>query len=227
MKLVLISPETFEPRESAVLGELFVRGLERYHVRKPRASIAELERWLRAMPEAWRPRLVLHQHHELTDTLGIGGRHWRDEGRPDETPSASGFTSRSCHDLATLRQTLGRTDAAFFGPVFSSLSKPGHGAMRNFDAAELRALLENRTAAQRRTEVIALGGVTAANIADCSQLGFDGIAVLGAVWQAVDPVQAFEAIQQACDERGRMRKPRMAVGASSPRLRGPRTTATT
>src|SRR5947209_3397705 len=80
MKLVVISPEHNDPREIAVLAALLAAGLERYHVRKPHWSAAQLETWLRMLPSEWRSRLVLHSHHELVATLGLGGRHWRDDG---------------------------------------------------------------------------------------------------------------------------------------------------
>jgi thiamine-phosphate pyrophosphorylase len=43
--------------------------------------------------------------------------------------------------------------------------------------------------------VFALGGVAVGKLARVRALGFDGAAVLGAVWQAADPVAAFEALQ--------------------------------
>jgi thiamine-phosphate pyrophosphorylase len=219
MKLVLISPEHDDPREIAVLGALLAAGLERYHVRKPHWPAAQLETWLRALPMEWRTRLVLHSHHELVAMLGLGGYHWRDEkggaahstslgpracrgACPQDALSAlrstrSTFTSRSCHDLATLRAALGHYDSVFFGPVFSSISKPGHGPRDNFSPTELSSLLNSRTPNERSTTVLALGGVTVAYLPQIRALGFDGVAVLGAVWQADDPVAAFCEIQDA------------------------------
>jgi thiamine-phosphate pyrophosphorylase len=210
MKLVMISPEHDDPREIAVLGVLFAAGLERYHVRKPHWPAAQLETWLCALPEDWRPRLVLHQHHELVATLGLGGCHRRDDrvgrGVPDEPqfdtahPEGSPYlpiTSRSCHDLAALRAAFGHYDSVFFGPIFPSISKPGYGPSDIFSTSELSPLLSSRTPNERRTTVLVLGGVTAARLPQIHALGFDGVAVLGAVWQAADPVAAFCELQDA------------------------------
>jgi thiamine-phosphate pyrophosphorylase len=198
MKLVCISPEHDDPRETAVLGALLAVGLERYHVRKPYWSAPQLETWLRALPKDWRTRLVLHSHHELVAMLGLGGYHWRDDGLAPLTPLANnGLTSRSCHDLATLRAALGHYDSVFLGPVFPSLSKPGHGPSDNFSTSELSSLLNSRTPNERRTTVLALGGITAARLPQVRVLGFAGVAVLGAVWQADDPVAAFCELQDA------------------------------
>jgi thiamine-phosphate pyrophosphorylase len=244
MKLVIISPEHDDPRETAVLGALLAAGLERYHVRKPHWLAAQLGTWLRALPTEWRTRLVLHQHHELAATFGLGGYHWRDDGSaPLRPPVNNGFTSRSCHDLIALRNALGYYDSVFFGPVFPSISKPGYTtevtmqvergvptrSLNNEDLNasgrlrqgfggrtkrvqptialttverrvppnELSSLLNSRAVNERRTTVLALGGVTAEGLPQIRALGFDGVAVLGAVWQADDPVAAFCELQDA------------------------------
>jgi len=197
MKLVVISPEGYEPREHAVLAALFASGLERYHLRKPQWTEHVLRNFVRLVPEKWHARLVLHQHHELAEELGCGGVHFKDS--PVEPALRAGlggcFTSRSCHDLSTLSVALSRFDSVFFSPVFSSISKPGYEPATALN--EVADFLIRRTEAQRQTAVIALGGVTPANAARCGELGFDGVAVLGALWQASQPLKVFEQFQQA------------------------------
>lgn len=210
--LVVIAPEHEDPREIAVLGDLFASGLKRYHLRRPHASSAELDAWLTALPDAWRPRIVLHQHHHLVERHGLGGVHWRDTDRSDPegrgvpaeprgagdggtSPARPSFTSRSCHDLTRLRKAFGTCDAVFFGPLFSSLSKPGYGPRHEQPNGAASALLAARTASERRTAVFALGGITAATAPRALALGFDGVGVLGAVWHSADPVRAFCELQ--------------------------------
>ena len=196
MKLIVITPEVLDPGEPAVLAALFAEGLERCHVRKPRASRSDLAAWLLAVPAEFRTRLVLHQHHDLVAEFSLGGRHWRDDGlAPLIPPKDSVHNSRSCHELAALSATFGCYDSVFFGPVFPSISKPGYGPAGQWTPEKLAALLCHRTAAERRTRVIALGGVTAEISAQCRSLGFDDVAVLGAVWSAADPRRAFARIQ--------------------------------
>lgn len=63
---------------------------------------------------------------------------------------------------------------------------------------ELAGLLCVERSAHRRTaRVYAVGGVTAERLGRCRELGFDGAAVLGAVWNAPDPVAALAAIRAA------------------------------
>jgi thiamine-phosphate pyrophosphorylase len=198
MKLAVISPPGDDAREIAALDGMVDAGLMRYHVRKPGMSRAALAAWLRALSPEWLPRLVLHQHHELVDEFGLGGRHWSDDGSAPARPLAdAGTVSRSCHDLPGLHGALGFYDAVLFGPVFPSLSKPGYGPAGASSLAAAAALFARRSAVERFTAVFALGGVTAPRLSPLAGLGFDGAAVLGAVWQAADPVAAFRGLQAA------------------------------
>lgn len=218
MQLVVISPERWRVDEAATVAALFAAGLDRYHVRKPQASAAEVQQWIEAIPARWRGRLMLHQHHELVQRLSLGGCHWKDDqaGEGSIARSAGGAAasryrrSRSCHDLGTLRASLGRFDAVFFGPLFPSLSKPGYAPNDARIGEALGALLMTRTAPERRTRVIAIGGITVDTAPRARALGFDGIAVLGAIWQASDPVEAFRALQSCCGD------PRPAAAAAGP-----------
>jgi len=192
MRIVVISPESRDPREAAAMEGLFAAGLEHYHVRKPSWTGGEIEAWLRGLPPAWRRRLILHAHPEIAAGLGLAGHHDRDR---TDSPARAGF-SRSCHDLASLRRHLPAYRAILFGPVFPSISKPGYGPAPGFPWRELRALLERRRH-ESGARVIAIGGVSAARLARCRDLGFDGAAVMGAVWNEPDPVGAYLGIRDA------------------------------
>ena len=201
MKLVVLSPPDDRADEQETVEALFEAGLERYHLRKPTWSAERTAGLLGSLPPLWRRRVIAHGHHDIARSLGAGGIHFRDDGRAPEDPGlqkgTGGFASRSCHDVGTVRASLGRYDAVFIGPVFASLSKPGYGPMQPQARDALRTLLAARTKPQRSTEVVALGGVTMHTLADCHVLGFDGAAVLGAVWDAPDPVAAFVALNTA------------------------------
>ena len=137
MRIIVISPDKADPREEAAMEGLFASGLERYHVRKPGWSAAELEAWLLRLPNAWRRRLFLHGHHFLAAKLGLAGRHEKDREGYGEPPGES----RSCHDLPSLRMLLGRHAQVLLGPVFPSLSKEGHRPAADFPWEELKGVL--------------------------------------------------------------------------------------
>jgi thiamine-phosphate pyrophosphorylase len=194
MRWVILSPEDERPDEAAIATCLIEAGASRYHVRKPGWSRERLGNWLATVPLPLLTRCVLHSHHDLALGLPLLGRHWRDEaGLPDEM--GPGFTSRSCHSIESLTASFARFSSVFYSPVFSSVSKPGYGG--NAGLGAIPSLLNARNETHHRTEVIALGGITPAGVAACAAWGFDGVATLGWVWQATDPVGAFNELKSA------------------------------
>jgi thiamine-phosphate pyrophosphorylase len=188
MQIVVISPEAEEPRELRAMEGFFAAGLERYHVRKPAWSGAALESWLSSLPREWCARIVLHGHGPLAARLGLAA-HDRDEPRNTGTPG----TSRSCHLVSSLLRHLPNYRTIIFGPVFPSLTKPGYGPAADFPWNELTAVLGKRSPGD--AQVLAIGGITSSTLARCRDLGFDGAAVLGAVWNKDDPVAAYAGIR--------------------------------
>jgi thiamine-phosphate pyrophosphorylase len=99
--------------------------------------------------------------------------------------------STSFHALPDLSVCRGELDYAFLSPIYPSISKPGHEA--DFQPEELASAL-----AGSRHPIMALGGVTPERFGELAELGFAGAALLGAVWQASDPLEAWErALRQA------------------------------
>ena len=216
MNLLLISPEDHDERELLALPRLFAAGLAHYHLRKPAWDRARLAAHLYAIPAEFHPRLVLHTHHDLAADFALGGLHFRDSawhGRPAHDPTWHGhlardpshpspprpFTSRACHDLPALLQSLGHCSRILLSPIFPSLSKPGHNPPPALSRSTISFALEARSPEQRRTEVAALGGIDAARLPACRSLGFDAAAVLGAVWRQPDPVAAFQHLLSVSD----------------------------
>lgn len=193
MKLIVISPEAEDAREHSMLVQLFAAGLTSYHLRKPTWSRDQLIAWLRALPAEFHPRIVVHSHHDLAGKFPLGGVHERDGVESKSNPIAYAWRSRAIHDLPSLRASIDGYDRLLVSPIFPSFSKPGYGRSSELPGAELRAVL----GLPRRAEVIALGGVDASRIPACRDFGFDGVAVLGAIWQAADPLRVFNELQQS------------------------------
>jgi thiamine-phosphate pyrophosphorylase len=47
--------------------------------------------------------------------------------------------------------------------------------------------------------IAGLGGVSAATLLQLYDNGFEGAALLGAIWESADPIAAFNTLQQAND----------------------------
>ncbi|MDR2580729.1 MAG: thiamine phosphate synthase [Fibromonadaceae bacterium] len=103
----------------------------------------------------------------------------------------------SAHSFEELKKNEGR-EIIMLGPVFDSISK--YGYQSKFSKEELKTGIAEWRASMGdgcKTKLYALGGIDAENISEIAELGFDGAAVLGGVWNYADPVGAFERILSA------------------------------
>lgn len=108
-------------------------------------------------------------------------RHRFDEG-----------VSHSCHSLEELGEWKPRCQYVFLSPVFDSISKQGYRAAYAPEAlrrAAATGLIDER--------VVALGGISPANVSQCRSWGFGGVAVLGWLWQDGRPAERLRELQAA------------------------------
>ena len=175
---------------------MFGLGLEYFHLRKPKADRAAYERYLTHIDPRYRKCVVMHQYHELVEAFDLKGYHFQEQARLDAGDNlpqvtaayqAKGFTvSSSFHEPEHIRQNTASLDYRFLSPVFSSISKQGYEG-RGFDVTGLGA------------KIIGMGGIQQSNIADTAKLGFGGVGVLGGIWYADDPIEAFRDIKCEVD----------------------------
>lgn len=168
----------------------------RLHLRRPAWTMPETAAWLRQLPAAWLPSIVLHAYPELVREFAVGGCHLtaaaRAAGpRPALPPGTT--LSTALHTLEEVQTEAAAYDYVLLSPVFDSISKSGYEAAFSLEAVahQLRQLPQAR--------VLALGGVTAAHLPQLHAAGFAGAAVLGTVWQAPDPLVAVQELLRAAD----------------------------
>ena len=199
-RLILLTAPTALPDEPRLLADLLAKGHSRLHLRKPGWPVARLETLIQALPAQFRPQLVLHGHPDLVRRYHLGGLHLPAALRlagPRPQLLSGQTLSTSFHSLAEISQHRRRYDYIFLSPIFDSISKAGYAS--GFDLATVQARL--RTLAARpsyRPQVLALGGISAANIGLLAPAGFAGAAVLGTIWQHPNPVAALRRLQAAC-----------------------------
>ena len=181
MELIAITTPYFYAGEAAAICQaLDERGFSRVHIRKPGASEVSMRELLERIPSRLRPRLSLHDYHELAMELGIGGVHLN--GRNPAPPAGwKWLVSRSCHSLGEVTEASPEVDYTFLSPVFPSISKPGYKA--SFTLDDLRGRLPEH--------VFALGGVTPEKLHALEEAGFAGAAMLGSAWRRKLDMQAF------------------------------------
>lgn len=198
-QLILISNPTPVANEGQLINELFTEGLEVFHLRKPGYDTGSLDELVAAiLPEyhsciVW-PATFLQDEYWKSR---MGKRiHFFEFLRTQIEPETfrelknQGFVlSTSVHEAAAYNALPQAFDYTFFSPVFDSISKPGYTAM---PVAQLELLKQKHS-----TKIIALGGIQDENCRQALDYGFDGVAILGTVWQSAHPVATFKKIQ-AC-----------------------------
>ncbi len=155
------------------------------HVRKPGYTVESMKKWLAQFSEATTRKMVLHEHHQLAEHFPINGIHYKESNKKYVNRSLwnPGLTiSAAYHDL-TQAQHQTEFDYCLLSPVFDSISKE-----------DLKG--RNYQVPSSRRPVVALGGITANNIGFASQLGYQGVGVLGSVWCNTNPLKAFKTIEK-------------------------------
>ncbi|WP_026903367.1 thiamine phosphate synthase [Pedobacter glucosidilyticus] len=193
MELVVISSPIEVYDEINLVKQLFNNGLTKFHYRKPTATLEQCKDFLNAFDKADLAKIALHQFHHLVKDFDIKHLHFKERDRHYSSAlelanlKLEGFTlSTSIHDVKDI-QTLAHFDYAFLGPVFNSISKVGYESTLN----------ETWQRAIKNSDILlyAIGGINKANIKQINALGFKGAAVLGAIWQAVNPVEEFKLLK--------------------------------
>lgn len=207
MKLIVISTHAkYEggQTEQELVSKMFDAGLTRFHLRKPTYSVTKMRDWLDAIDSRYHNRIIVHSFHDLALEYDLRGVHLTDSHLKNNKVSAKQIDylfeqrpqlqlSASFHTLDEVRFAPKKYDYVFLSPIYDSISKQYNAAP--FTKDEIR-----ETVKYARNNVVALGGIRADKIEEVRTLGFDGIAVLGAVWKSIDPLKSFEEVYAACPQ---------------------------
>ena len=176
MHLIVITEPQFVTNEATIIAQLLHWGVDLMHLRKPESSADELAKLIEAIPTAYHNRLVLHDHFDLAAHFTLHGLHLnrRNSVLP---PNHKGTVSQSCHTLDEVKVCKTKCNYVFLSPVFNSISKLGYTS-----AFTPKALSEAKKQDLIDQKVVALGGITAANIDKTKYYGFGGVALLGDIW---------------------------------------------
>ena len=184
-QLLVVSPEDLFPEEASWLNKLFEAGLSNFHLRKPGWSFRQLLHFARQIDACFHSRMMVHYEERLLQEVAFRGVHYRVPALPAIKP---GFcVSGGLHNWQEFQQLESRLDYALLSPFFSSISKKGYAANSR--------LWQIPAGAQQR-KVYALGGIKAGNLKSVYSLGFGGAAVLGAIWERGNPLQAYGELME-------------------------------
>jgi thiamine-phosphate pyrophosphorylase len=187
--IIVISPEQSIPDETAWVNRLLEAGLHYFHVRKPHLNDIELSKYVDAIDEHYRCKLVIHDSEIVAEEFGINRLHYSEKNRSEANKylmeNTNKILSTSVHDIHTFNTLDQRWHYAFLSPVFQSISKPFYEL-----GNEILGQIKSR--ANINVKLIGLGGITAQNYKQVLQTGADGVALLGCVWKSDNPVKTFK-----------------------------------
>ncbi len=180
--------------EQKIVKKMLDAGLTRFHLRKPDWSKRDLAEWLEPFTAAQRARIVVHAFPELVKEMKLAGFHMRNGRQRPRGMSRDIETSCSCDSFQEMMNEARTSKYVILGPVFPTYSKKDYEPHRTPEEfAEINAAWR----AEDGCPVLALGGVSAKNMAEAKALGFSGFAVISAVWESSDPVKGFKALLKA------------------------------
>lgn len=195
MEVVVISCPYDIDAEADIINSMFEQGLNIFHLRKPGCDENHLAEYIEEIQPGFHSRIKIHSCPGLLERYSLGGIHVpaamtvkRDI--IDLKTNKKITISSSFHSLDEIKGKNEQIDYAFLSPVFDSISKKNY--KRKFDYNELQKVLRIAT-----LKIIALGGCRIENFYQVKQLGFSGAAVLGAVWNSVDPFSSYMEIKKA------------------------------
>ncbi|OCA68557.1 thiamine phosphate synthase [Chryseobacterium artocarpi] len=186
--ILVITPETIIPNESETINEMFHEGLDLLHIRKPWINEDEMIGFINCIDEIFHPQLVMHSHHDLGKQYGVSRFHFREEDRKQEKYQPfinKSIISTSVHDIQSFNILEKKWEYAFISPFFPSISKKGYGV----DSTVKESLKERNNP---NVKLIALGGIDENHIQEVFDLGADGVALLGAIWESDKPLNVFK-----------------------------------
>lgn len=170
--MIVISNPTSLDHEHELVRQLFDAGMTWFHVRKNDDVAAYLD----GFTKEERSRMVLHGDLNTAWTFGLGGVHFNKD-LPYREVNFAGLTSYAAHSLDEVKEMDGKVERIILSPIYDSISKPDH--QPSFTSEQLRTFFATN---ELESRIVALGGIDASNATEALEIGFDDVAVLGAIW---------------------------------------------
>ena len=173
---IITLPWLFVGEATRIVALLQRREVDYVHIRKPGARREDMEKLVESIPQAYRNRIVLHDHFPLAEKYQLFGIHLN-RRNPEVPRGWKGSVSRSCHSLEEVVRWKKRCDYVTLSPIFDSISKAGYrSAFTREEIAEAarKGIIDEK--------VMALGGVTFNKMKEVTAMGFGGGMILGDAW---------------------------------------------
>lgn len=205
MKLIVISSSSEIENEAQIITSLFEAGLDHFHLRKHKISTKKTKELLKAIPEHFHNRIILHSHHNLARTFNLKGIHLTKSHikkkyktwfsiKLIQLKNPGIIITTSFSNIGQLFEKDHRHEYSyvFLSPIFDSLNSKFQGG---FTEHSLKSAIS-----KTQFKVVARGGVDVNAIEKSNEIGFEGLAFYSCIWKKKDPLAAFNAIVERYQE---------------------------
>jgi len=148
-------------------------------------------------------RIIINDRLDVALAEQAGGVHLGENSLPAEeakrlllaAPAAQALARDfilgvSCHSLEAAKSAASSgADYIFFGPVFATPSKSAYGLPQGLDRL-------SEVCRSVNIPVLAIGGITLANVSSCFSAGASGIAAIRLFQDSADPASVVNAIRR-------------------------------
>lgn len=150
------------------------RGVELVQIRErslEARQLAELTRKALALPNPRRTKILVNDRADVAMACGAHGVHLREGAVAPALFARPGFlVTAACHDPQRVGELAG-ADYILLAPIFAPLSKESSAAPLGVEAIRTAVALTP-------TPILALGGITQANLGACLAAGAAGFAAI-------------------------------------------------
>jgi thiamine-phosphate pyrophosphorylase len=187
MQIRLVSHFDSVKQEHELLLKVFEHADVLFHLRKRNFSDLDMLNYLNEIPQEYHHRIIMHSHFHFANSFDFHGFHFNkqydlaqlkkdidDATFEDIQNKIKGFSVHNLNDILALKNEF---DYVLISPVFDSISNRGYNS--KIKIKTFQKFLEQQA---DRVPVIAMGGIKTENIPLAFTAGFDGVALLGHIW---------------------------------------------
>ncbi len=182
MVRLVITPSKVGAHEISVAQKLFEHGLHLLLLRLPHQPREAYAHFIEGIASEYRQYIIISEHYELLEKYTLGGIYIPANkkefiGIPPLKREQLLITAiHKGDEIAVLKGMQRPPDFVLLSPVFDSISKESYPS--RYHTENMEAIITDCT-----YPLLALGGITPQRAILCASMGFDGVAILGDIWE--------------------------------------------
>lgn len=202
MQTIIYTPANNIENEIEIISELLDNGTDYLYIYKPELDDYSIVDFVETIPEKYWKKCI-STSLIITKEFDLGGYHFtRDIVQKNEKyndkildwlKETNKISSVTAHSIEELKKYVGTFNHVVVSPIFPSISKENYSYDWNYE--ELKIM---NYELRMKSQIFAVGGVDVNKINVVKNLNFDGIGLLGAIWnEPENAVQKYNEILSA------------------------------